>query len=308
MPRISLGCYTIRLLNKRTRESLVLGDLGIGLDLMAVFTQFLQARKSTYSKDDESQKLLRVLRIDKQTEYVGGIVETGEYGYEADLLDVGSSTISYRRSLTDSEMVPYYFLAHLPAHRDEGVILLQRRSNLGIRTALLKDFLDFFGMYCSGINIEIKSLIPPELLNEYLHDGRLTKVRLIKYELPQDLADAYDTGGHREIEGTAEMSFKPGRGLGIPLLNRISEVLDGKRHVTEMIEVSDFDYNNVKVELEVRGSRKTLDLSDVMKMSAYVDVTQDVEMGNDGHPIYSSMDGVARELMNTLLDRIGTGS
>lgn len=75
-----------------------------------------------------------------------------------------------------------------------------------------------------------------------------------------------------------------------------------------MIELPGYDYDNVKVEMDVRGSKKTLDLSDVMKMRAYVDITSALETNDDGHPEFNSIDSIARDLMGSLLAELGTGS
>ena len=72
-----------------------------------------------------------------------------------------------------------------------------------------------------------------------------------------------------------------------------------------MIELQDFDYDNVKVEIELAGSRKTLDLSNIMKLRAYYDITSELVVGPDGHPVFSSIDGIAQDLMGSLLSTIG---
>ena len=307
MARFSLGCYTMRMIDRRTRENLPLGDLGDGSDLMFNFTEFLEARKIGRSIDDARQKLLHVLYFHvPSTTSVSGIVETGEYGYTADLYNVDTNITSYQRIPSDAEMMPFYFLAHLPAIRDEGVILLQRRSNIGIRTAFLRDFADFFQVRYPRFRIASNPLVPPQLINEYLNNGRLTKVRLIRYGLPSDLADTLP-GGHVEREGSAEMVFLPPRGGSLRFWDRIRDVFDGKTDVREMIEFPGYEYDNVKVEIDVGGSRKTLDLSNVMKMRAYVDVTPDVQVGDDGHPEFRSMEKVAQELMDSLLADLGIG-
>ena len=307
MARFSLGCYTVRLIDKSTGQNLPLGDSMLGSDLMTVFHQYLQARVAKFSIDHERQKLWRVLRPHATDSTVNGIVETGEYGYTADLYNVNTETVSYQRIGTDAEMMPFYFLAQLPTHRDEGVILLQRRSNLGIRTIFLKDFAEDFESSYQGFKVVFNPLVPKQLLNQYLQDGRLTKIRFIRFGLPADLSDAYDAGGHIETEGTAELVLTPGRGQSFPVVNRLLEVINGRLGVNEMIELHGHEYDNVKVELDVGGSKKTLDLSDQLNIRAYVDITSDIRIDRNGHPEFSSIDAVARDLMGSLLVELGTG-
>ena len=307
MASFSLGCYTVRVIDKRTGENLPLGAFVRDGDLMTIFDQYLQDRVADLCIDRERQKLWRVRRLDATDSTVNGIVEIGEYGYTADLYNVDTETVSYQRIGTDAEMMPFYFLTHLPAHRDEGIILLQRRSNLGIRTIFLKDFAEYFEKSDPDFKVLFNPLVPQQLINEYLQNGRLTKMRFIQFGLPSDLSDFYDAGGHVETEGTAELVFSPGRGQSIPMLNWLREVLNGRREMQEMIELRGYEYDNVKVELDVRGSKKTLDLSDVLKIRANVDITSDIRIDDDGHPVFSSIDRVARDLMGSLVAELGTG-
>ncbi len=309
MAQISIGCYTVRITDKATKENLPLGNFASGQDLMRVFTQYLYARRADYSIDDERRKLLRVQKFHRwRNRRISGVVETGEYGYRADLYNVYRERVSYQRNQTDAELLPFYFLVAIPAQLDEGVILLQRRSNVGIRTVFLRDFTSFFEERYPSMRVSFNPLVPPQLINEYLQGGRLTKVRFIRYALPPDLADTYDNLGHIETEGTAELVWSSKRGMDLPLLSRVYDVFAGKRAVTEMVELPGYDYENVKVELQVKGRRKTLDLSNVMKMRAYVDVTDEVQLGVDGHPEFDSIDHAARDLMADLLAQLGTGS
>ena len=73
-----------------------------------------------------------------------------------------------------------------------------------------------------------------------------------------------------------------------------------------MIELHDFDYDTVKVEVDIAGSKKTIDLSDYGKLRVYYDVTSDVHMASNGHPIFASIDEIAQNYMNDLARATGT--
>ena len=203
-------------------------------------------------------------------------------------------------------MVPFYFLVNLPAQRDEGVLILQRRSQYGIRTVFLQDFAQYFKQFDSTLEVEINPLIPQSLIDQYLHDGRLTKVRFIRFAIPADVANAFDAWGHVEEPGYTELVISARRNQRLPLLGRFHDVVNGKRDVNEMIELHDFKYDTVKVELDLAGSRRTVDLSDIMKLRAYYDITLELEVGANGHPVFASIDGIARDLMSKVLHSIGT--
>jgi len=307
MPRFFLASYTIRLRDRPSDTYQLLGNFTGPNDLLAVFNQYLANRQATYSHDTASQKLLRVLQFASQSRSISGVVETGEYGYESTLYDVQTAAVSYQRTTNDAEMLPFYFLAHVPAQRDEGVLLLERMGQLGIRKVFLGDFIDYFHQYHPSIDVEFNPLVPQQLVTQYLQGGRVTKLRFIRFSVPSDITDAYDRGGHEEEAGYIEFVVHARRNRRIPIISRIRDVVDGRRQVSNMIEIRGFEYDSVKVEIEMEGNRRTIDLSNLMKLRAQYDVTPDIQIGANGHPVFSSIDAVAKRLLEDLLSSMNAG-
>ena len=104
MPRFFLSPYTVRIRDKQTDSYLPLGTLGSGHGLFSLFHEYLSDRKANFWLDSSSQKLLRVRQFRHQDTTIGGLVETGEYGYEADLYNLEAAAVSYQRTASDAEM------------------------------------------------------------------------------------------------------------------------------------------------------------------------------------------------------------
>jgi len=62
--------------------------------------------------------------------------------------------------------------------------------------------------------------------------------------------------------------------------------------------------NNIKLELEVNKRTRTIDLSNLYKIRAFYDITEEVRMEN-GHPVFESIDKNARDLLKDLSDAMG---
>ena len=308
MARFSLTPYTLRIRDTVSGTYLPLGNLSEHQDLLQLFTEYLHDRMANYSFSPTSQKLLRVVQYSSQARVVSGVVETGEYGFEADLYNIQTSSVSYQRTVDDAEMMPFYFMANLPRQQDEGILILQRTSQYGIRTVFLQDLAKHIKEIDATKHIEINPLVPADLLSQYLKDGRLTKVRLIRFMLPSDMAVAYDSGGHREEFGYVEYSINARRNQTLPFVGRMLDVIAHNREINQMTELQGYDYDTVKVELELGGSRRTLDLSNINKLRAHYDISDDVDVGANGHPIFASIDKAAHDLMDTLMSTIGTPS
>ncbi len=307
MARFFLTSYTVRLRRKNSREYLHLDNFANNHDFLATLTTYLRERQANRSINGETQKLLGVLNYQQQGRTISGRFESGEYGYEAELYDVQADAMAYQRTMYDAEVIPFYFRAQFPNQQDEGVLVLQRRGQLGVKLALMQDFSNYFGNLYPNLMLEINPLVPQQLIDQLMGNGELTKVRFVRFDIPNDITDAYEGGGHVEQLGHAELVILARRNRRIPLLDRVRDVLARRRQVNEMVEIQDFDYDTVKVEIQLGSSKRTVDLSDVMNLRSNYDVTDDLEIGADGHPLFDSIDGVARELLEELMQGIGAG-
>lgn len=302
MARFTLSTYTLRVKRKRGIRYRRLDDVpGVG-DFLEVVENYVGSLHGRASNDATNQRLLRVGFYEAADRSVKGKVETGEYGYETELLDVRRNEVSYRRQLEDAEMLPFYFLIHIPVDADEGLVVLQRFKQYGIRSVLLRDFRRYVDGRWPDLTIEMNPLVPEALVTEYLRRGRIKKIRFVRFRIPADIADALDGGGHEEREGRAELVISAKRRQGLPLVGLVNRFLGGEREVRNLIELESFpQYEDVKVEVEFGRSHKTIDLSALHKVRAYQDVTEAVRVGPDGHPSYESIDRVATELLQELL-------
>ena len=207
-------------------------------------------------------------------------------------------------------MLPFYFLLYLPKRANEGIVLLQRFKQFGIRTIFLQDINQYFSLQYPNLEIEMNPLVPEQLINQYL-DGRIIKLRFIRFNFPEDLADfIYNNQNHVEEEGSTEYVVSVKRGGNINLKERFHEVVDGRRNLKDLIEIQkiqNFDYDNVKIEVMIGKNRRTIDLSHLDRIRAYYDITNDIILGDNGHPDFDSINSIAEQLLKDLLNSITRG-
>jgi hypothetical protein len=311
MNAISLASYTLRVKNKTDGKAVDLSKIDGNRDMVDICWQFLEDRYDEPSHDSSSRKLIRVIKLDreKRSRSLTGLLQTGEYGFTSDLLDVESGEVSHKRSSQEAEMIPFYFLFDIPPGVDEGIVILQRFRTSGIRKILLEDFQKYFATKFGEHKVEINPLTPESVLKQYSSDQcRITKARFIRFSLPSDLADLYGKQDHEEEEGYVEYTINAKRNRTLPIMSRLKEVLIGKREMNRLIEIENFDYSNVKIEVDLNGNRRTIDLSNPKQLRAYYDITDKLITTEDGHPAYNEVDVIAKELLTELSHMIRGGA
>ncbi len=311
--RISLACYSMRLREKGSDVYRLLGDLGDKETLFEAFLQYFRELKEDHTDDPDIQKLLRVtkLRRMKGGRLIRGLVDAGRYGMGADLVNVEERRVTYRRSPIEAELTPYYFLVDAPSGGDTGILLLQRRGSIGIRGDFLDDFVKDLGIRHPSVRLELNPLMPPDLLNDYLGNGQFTKLRLIRHERPRDIANGVSGNGNDEGTERVEIAYSRGRRRRFRFHEPIVDVLRGKRRVEDLVEVvefpggTDFAYDGAKAELTIGGRCRTIDLFRPNKMRATHEITDNVALDSDGHPIFESIDSLAKSLRRKLIKQLG---
>lgn len=303
--RISLACHTIRVVDRGKKCFRKLGQVSADKDLETVFTEYLDLLQESYALNDEQQVARQIQRYGKKGGTVHGIITAGEYGFATNLMNVNTGDIAHTKDKDEADMMPFYFLAYLPSHQDEGILLLQRRGNRGIRPVFSGDFKSHVEKKCPGVTLEINSLVPRQLLNEYLENGRFSSLRLIQMGIPSGLVKAKDAKGHTEREGKLEVKYIPARGKGLDIGNKVKNFLDGSLSLSDFVEVSGSQYDKAIVEVDLYGSKKTIDLSDTDKMNTNIDITKEVRINEQGLPVFESIDGIAQGLLDRLLGYLG---
>ena len=110
MARYSLATYTIRIKDKVRDIYVPINNIQNGTDFLNVMDNYLSNRHMKMAHQQAQRKLLKIRNFTRQNRVFSGIVETGEYGYEAELLDVNSSKTTHRRSVSEAENVTFLFL------------------------------------------------------------------------------------------------------------------------------------------------------------------------------------------------------
>lgn len=228
----------------------------------------------------------------------------------AELIDIESADKTYEKSTTEAEMTPHYFLAYLPPNVNQGIIILQKNSGRGVQSALFRDFERQIKDYNPRGKVNFYPMLPRDFIDELTKQGRFTKIRFIRYNQPVDVAEAYRQerlDEAKSVEGTTEFTYQPQRRQNFSemLKNLTIEAIKDRSKIGNMTEAIGYKCDNVKVEVELGGRKKTINLNRLESLKADIDITETIQTSNDGHPEFSSIDAIAIDLLESILADLG---
>lgn len=320
---ISLSSYTLRVKEKSTEKYVLLGEINQEDDALEIFHSFLDYFLANTADEDGSKKLFRISQYQpmrsieiRSTEYrlISGIVKTGSYGYESDIVNKNGNTVTHHRTSEEAELLPFYFLVAIPRNKDEGIVILQSFKQYGIKKIFTESFDNYFRSERSEYKIEINDLIPEKLLDQLLERGSVTKLRYISFKQPVDLADAADTEDHNEDSNLkAELILSEKKGIISGVIDSIKNQLPYKKGqnddpLKKLIEITSFEYDTVKIEVRINGKYRNIDLCDLGNIRPTLNITDAVMFLNSGHPEFASIDQIAIDLFKELANGLGVES
>ncbi len=145
MVKISLSSYSIRIKDSSRDDYVLLDEFLPKKDFLSFVQEYFSFVETKLQLDEENKKLIRInnQKIKTVKRQIRGIIETGEYGFESEIIDTKKGTLKYKRAVEDAELLPFYFLISLPKGKDKGIIILQRFGQFGI-SKILRDSLNQF--------------------------------------------------------------------------------------------------------------------------------------------------------------------
>jgi hypothetical protein len=292
---ISLSSYTIETRRRNAHKLQRTDDLE-EQDLLDLFEQFLTGQRAA-SNDKDAKMLLRVRNFKRTGRYSYGVIETGEYGYSSELINVDTLARAHMRQPEEAGMLPFFFHIFLPSNETLGLLVLQRFGNIGIRGVFTEEFKKVFQAKCPDFSVAFKPIVHPGQLGTYSKNGVVKRLTFRQLQLPKDIADAYS--GNRPEDIYVEYSIVAKRHSDLPVLNRlIRKLTDKNRANLHIVEPRGFKDSQVLVEVELNGHTRTINIKDANKIRAYFDITDRVKFGRDGHPTFRSMLRESKGLMD----------
>lgn len=298
MPRlISLAAYTVKVWNPNDKDHEFLSNFdGENADLFDFLHTTLLGIKTKTLDQEQLQQAMSVLKLDKKARTLSGTIETGQYGYESNFINVKTSKSVYKRAKDDAEMLPFYFFFEIPTGTEDGFLILQRTSNFGIRKILHWILSLEFEKQYPEMRLQFAPLLAESELERFVK-GAIQKINFVRKTIPADVADAYDAG-HAEVRGTIEVVIRASKGSTLPLNNFIAKIFNTNKPegYLALEEKQKFAYDNVKAQVKVGQARRTINAANPGRLRSYYDITDTVKLGSGNQPEYESIQEQAQVL------------
>lgn len=314
MDSISLASYSIRIKNKKddnflelnrlTTQELLLSRENPIKDLFNVLkTAFKEAEcneRSAEYNEKSNQKIISVEFSDSDLgdRRIYGRVDYGPYGKAHKAKNTENDEekpvpITKKTAVTD----PYYFLLVLPEEEERGILILERKGNVGIKNTFEKWLKEtIFKDILFDYQLVIEPYLPKKVWNAYFDKGEIIAFDFNEIHMSRDGIDKLNPN-LSGINGPMRIRLK--------VENKSSS--KAKRYLKKALDKGDNSFieifgetSNFRAEIKLNGKIRIFDI-DGESIYPYMDISNEVIPDKNGHPEFEVIHTISVEHAKDLL-------
>ena len=287
MPSIGLSIYSLRVLRFRGEDA-ELHNLKDGKSLFDFAKEFIENNMENYVDEEGNENIFAFSDWDIRTiidqnsnklyTLLYGRIKSGSYGSEGELVDKETGKVTHKITSKEAPVLPFSFcISVADCEKDDGVTtaiaIFQNIGGNGVKTIFEEHFKAFLKKQDIGLTLSLGALYPKEFIKAYMREGKLAKINMIQYAIPDDIADR--VGMNRGVK-RAKQILTIMNAVGFLSRNeyKIHECMQGKRAYDKIIEFPDFDYDDLKFVFSIAGKNRTVSMKNIDKTVVVKDITE----------------------------------
>lgn len=277
--------------SNRSGEKHFLANLPGNLDFQDLFEEFCKDIFSNIKNfnekgKDKSLTLKEPHTINEEKRCVFGRFDAGTTGDPVDINHPETNETNYSVSAAELQARILNFYAQIPRNRQEGYIILQRKSNHSIQ----KSFEDCFNSFLvrkgfEGENRITFKLTPApnfKLMERMMNNGELKEVNLHRNLIPTSFSELFEDSSTSNF-GTTTTQLKFNKGAVKGNIKDVLSNIYGKNYTgDEQVEIDGNFYDEVTFTFYLDKVTKTFYVHDKSKIRSEIDITSMVDGIHEG--------------------------
>lgn len=234
-------------------------------------------------------------------DYIFGSIKSGEYGYSAEIVNAENQNVTHNKGVDEAEVIPFYFMFCFPRVKTNRVlVVLQNNGLYGIKSITEKSLKEYMKNNVGDkIYINMGTMVPETYLERYIQ-GDINSISLIKWAANKDEADNINSICNSD---SVQMVINKPK-IQKTFKEKINKFIKGTISLNGIIEIPNFEYDNIKIETKVGKTTKIIDLGNVDKLVFKENIDDQVQT-IEGHPEITGMRTICRETACEYLKAMG---
>lgn len=300
---IGIAIYSLNVYNSEAKHA-NLFNVHEGKDIFQLISEFLSEKSKEFYKIQGKEMVTKcedweiVVQYDGECgetgeeqpilKYIYGRIKTGDYGIESEIVDTETGETRYQMRDHEARVMPFDFMIATPTDvNDQALVVLETQGIYGIKTQLEYALKSYLQKLNPCLALSFGKVIPKAYFNKYIDTGELKKIKLYRYNIPNNMVNAYyiTPSDKRKVE---ERIISSPAGFSPELLKKVKECLAAQRAYYEIIEIPEFEIDDLKLEFKLGKRTKTMSIKNIEQLVLTEDISEEVET-KGGNPTKESM-------------------
>lgn len=315
MVSIGIKIYSFGIFGKNAKQ-VNLQNVLDGKNIIDIIGEYIKDNLSEYIDNDDRETIYKFVdwRISEikdeennlYAKYLYGRIKTGNYGIESEIVDKTTGITTYKKKMTEASVLPFDFLVILPAGDTyQTVFIMQTQGIYGIKTEFEFGFNSYLSKLSNVLRGAFSPLYPREYAETFLNNGILKKIKLFRYNIPRDEADRFGIiPGKRKKGNQQVITVSSPLGFSQRKIEQIRECIYGRRTYNTVVQIDEFDYDDLRLEFRLGEKTKTISLKNIERLVITQDITNEVELIG-GNPVKESIIPIMRDTGIEYLIKMG---
>lgn len=243
-----------------------------------VLSSYCSLHKSLEDNSAE-KRLYRMNLIDEQQNeglhYMLIEIESGRYGYKSEITDKDTQKVAYHQKESDAPLMKFYLTVVIPFVKDvvvyKGFMFFQNYGQYGIKTTTVSALKEYFSNNLDSI-MWVGNISPEIFVKTMMKSENIRKLYFVRNNVSRDDADNINFTYGKEQRIIERIHFTE---------NFISRMVGYLAGGSRVFEFENKEYENVKVELDIGGRKRTIGLNNIENVSIIESLPDDIK-GSDG--------------------------
>ncbi|HXW33727.1 MAG TPA: hypothetical protein VEJ87_04050, partial [Acidimicrobiales bacterium] len=196
--------YTVRVKVKRSPDYRSLGDIDEkGTWLAEVIDGYLPSLRAS---TDDDLRLLTCKKSELEDDQLFAVMRNGERGVAADLIGEGGA-VEFRQHPRHLHDMKTGILLRLPPSEDLGWLCIHLNNRRGAKALLCNELIANFREDFPQLMLEINPCVAGAALQEAIDRGAIQKLKLVRFDHPDDSANRAASGKWVDRNVTARIEL-----------------------------------------------------------------------------------------------------
>ena len=312
MKKVGLSVYSFYVKN-REDERMELHNLENNNALQYLY-RLIVADRNVYFKEARSEKAYCFDEIQMEAECdeedreiytaIYGTIKSGNYGERTEIINVETGNVEHNKGDNEADVLPYGFaIAVAAGEMNQGIVIVQSFAGIDMKRILHQRISAYVERIGNEYRVDMKPIVPQQILDDYFEGGVLKSIRFIQNMIPEEESDRF--GLNRNVGNMSkEVKFKNPVGFIVNNRLRIDMWRRGEIRCDRVVEVDDFEYDDLKLDFKIGKSIKTIKMSDMENLKLSIDITDDVQTIG-GIPRYDNLKLHIKDVIYRYLEIMG---